>query len=536
MYSFQSDVWSLGLTILAVCRGEFPLAQEAKDAGYWGLLKVICEDEPPSPGSKFSAAFNEFIAACLNRDATKRLLPDALLESSAFLLKGQKINVQITQEQVANDHLRRKSMAPSTEPSSRNGSARQLEENIAAAAAVSSEDNSMENMDRVMRFDDEGSGKSAADSGKIHDTTSMDELAAAEKEDTFDAAPPDRASLFVRTSFRGSRVMSDVPSEGAEGAAAAAQTPTSAAAAALAADPSLVSPLSVLGTTKPWQVQRKGSKNSSILNDKSSYKNLINAMTRPSSSSSGQATDAAAPGGGGLEPDSISPPPLVIDKLPALTEGSAAKKLPPIEMEHKVVPVQEANSSPAPSPARPSTAEAAVKLDRSAPPAPMLKKRLGKGASVGGSKTLLNVSNSSITSSGSNGGKSDPVVAPAVDVAFVSAVESLREEHLLTILECLEDKCRVEEYAARENKYHENNFRTASMSIDYEDDLGAFGQRDLSVPTIPVRVPNLVQDMGKWKHLAAQLLLPVDVVVRAARTLISEKYFMQDDFENDDDD
>lgn len=528
VYSFQSDVWSLGLTILAVCRGEFPLAQEAKDAGYWGLLKVICEDEPPSPGEKFSPAFNEFIAACLNRDASKRPLPDVLLESASFLQKGQKINVQITQEQVANDHLRRKSMAPSTEPSSRGGSTRYFEEN-AAAAVVSSEDNSSDNVDRVMRFDEEGGCASVPDSGKIHDTTSLDELAAAERDDTFDVAPPARSGLLVRTSFRGSRVLAEMSSEAAEGGA---QTPT---AAALAADPSLVSPLSMLGTTKPWQVQRKGSKNSSIINDKSSYKSLINALMRPSSSSSALATDASS---AGLEPDSNSPPTVAMDKLPSLTDGSATK-LPAINTEHKVMSLQQVDASAAASPVRPSTGgqeAAAARIDRSAPPAPMLKKRGGKGAGVGGSKSLLNVSNSSIASSGSNGGKSDPVVTPAVDVAFVSAVESLREEHLLTILECLEDKCRVEEYAARESKYHENNYRTASMSIDYEDDLGAFGPRDHSVPTIPVRVPNIIQDIGKWKHLAAQLLLPVDVVVRAARTLISEKYFMQDDFENDDDD
>ena len=368
VYSFQSDVWSLGLTILAVCRGEFPLAQEAKDTGYWGLLKVICEDEPPSPGEKFSPAFNEFIAACLNRDASKRPLPDVLLETEAFLQKGQKINVQITQEQVANDHLRRKSMAPSTEPSSRGGSARYLEENV-AAATVSSEDNSSDNVDRVMRFDEEGGCASAPDSGKIHDTTSLDELAAAEREDTFDVAPPARSGLLVRTSFRGSRALAEMSSEAAEGGA---QTPT---AAALAADPSLVSPLSMLGTTKPWQVQRKGSKNSSIINDKSSYKSLINALMRPSSSSSALATDASS---AGLEPDSNSPPPLAMDKLPSLTDGSATKKLPPIDTEHKVMSLQQVDASAAASPVRPSTggqeAAAAARIDRSAPPAPMLKK------------------------------------------------------------------------------------------------------------------------------------------------------------------
>ncbi|CAM9174319.1 unnamed protein product, partial [Ectocarpus fasciculatus] len=83
-YSYNSDVWSLGLSILAVARGEFPLAQEAKEAGYWGLLKVICDDEPPAPGPSFSARFNEFIKECLTRDPNFRKVPAALLESDPF--------------------------------------------------------------------------------------------------------------------------------------------------------------------------------------------------------------------------------------------------------------------------------------------------------------------------------------------------------------------------------------------------------------------------------------------------------------------
>lgn len=124
-YSFPADIWSLGLTLLAVAKGRFPIrlnhnsesnkkkksVDEHDDedgssrrdldrtnssvaaggggspeiiggpGGYWAMIQAICDDEPPSPGPSFSPAFNDFINNCLRKDASLRLTARQLLGS-----------------------------------------------------------------------------------------------------------------------------------------------------------------------------------------------------------------------------------------------------------------------------------------------------------------------------------------------------------------------------------------------------------------------------------------------------------------------
>ena len=77
-YSFPSDVWSLGLTLLAVCWGRYPLNAEG---GYWGLMKAIADDDPPAPGPRFSEELSALVAACLKKDPAERLTAAQLLKS-----------------------------------------------------------------------------------------------------------------------------------------------------------------------------------------------------------------------------------------------------------------------------------------------------------------------------------------------------------------------------------------------------------------------------------------------------------------------
>lgn len=77
-YGTNSDVWSVGLSILACAVGQYPLGQST---GYWDLLHRLQADEPPlPPADKFSESFRDFIRLTLTRDPRTR-------PSAATLLK-----------------------------------------------------------------------------------------------------------------------------------------------------------------------------------------------------------------------------------------------------------------------------------------------------------------------------------------------------------------------------------------------------------------------------------------------------------------
>jgi hypothetical protein len=125
---------SLGLTILAVAKGRFPLntkeggkGNRAEDesssaggegeasltdssagspqrivggaAGYWAMIKAICDDEPPRAGPSFSAEFNAFIRSCLQKDpaarlSSKQLLSEPFIANNANTLKMSTSDLQ----------------------------------------------------------------------------------------------------------------------------------------------------------------------------------------------------------------------------------------------------------------------------------------------------------------------------------------------------------------------------------------------------------------------------------------------------------
>lgn len=89
MYSFPSDIWSFGLTMLAVCFGKFPLQLASSNKGYWGMIKAICDESLPSPGPDFSAEFNSFVQSCLqkrpeDREGVASLLSSSFIESNSL--------------------------------------------------------------------------------------------------------------------------------------------------------------------------------------------------------------------------------------------------------------------------------------------------------------------------------------------------------------------------------------------------------------------------------------------------------------------
>ena len=101
---FVTTTRSLGLTLLAVSLGRFPLLTRRsgglvpKDGtdekveigggagGYWAMIKAICDDAPPTPGPEFSPLFHEFIAYCLQKDPDDRLTAQQLLQTTFIRL------------------------------------------------------------------------------------------------------------------------------------------------------------------------------------------------------------------------------------------------------------------------------------------------------------------------------------------------------------------------------------------------------------------------------------------------------------------
>mmetsp|Transcript_909 Transcript_909/g.1500 ORF Transcript_909/g.1500 Transcript_909/m.1500 type:complete len:895 (+) Transcript_909:151-2835(+) len=83
-YGFPGDIWSVGMTILAVLRGCMPLSSGdgEEPRGYWNLMKSICDEDIPLPGDAYTEEFNMFIRACLEKNPASRPTVKDLLQHS----------------------------------------------------------------------------------------------------------------------------------------------------------------------------------------------------------------------------------------------------------------------------------------------------------------------------------------------------------------------------------------------------------------------------------------------------------------------
>lgn len=76
-YSFASDVWSLGLSLMTCALGKLPLDSSG---GYWGLVEEIGERPiTPLPAS-FSGTCRSFVASCLHKNPSRRIRVKDLLK------------------------------------------------------------------------------------------------------------------------------------------------------------------------------------------------------------------------------------------------------------------------------------------------------------------------------------------------------------------------------------------------------------------------------------------------------------------------
>ena len=83
-YSYNSDVWSLGITVLELITGRFPYhaANEStpRRLAFWDLLHCIVEDPPPSPPEWGSPALRDFVCLCLRKQVEERASSSSLVE------------------------------------------------------------------------------------------------------------------------------------------------------------------------------------------------------------------------------------------------------------------------------------------------------------------------------------------------------------------------------------------------------------------------------------------------------------------------
>lgn len=82
-YSVTSDVWSLGLTLLEVAKGEFPLDVDVQGCSPIEVLTLIMTFQPrleDEDGIVWTSAFRSFIDYCLKKDPSARASPRQMLQ------------------------------------------------------------------------------------------------------------------------------------------------------------------------------------------------------------------------------------------------------------------------------------------------------------------------------------------------------------------------------------------------------------------------------------------------------------------------
>ncbi|OEL27329.1 Mitogen-activated protein kinase kinase 3, partial [Dichanthelium oligosanthes] len=83
-YSYASDIWSLGLTVLECATGRFPYCV---NGGLSDLMLQILDDPSPTPAKYvYSPEFCSFISACLQKDADARPTCEQMLAIHYYLI------------------------------------------------------------------------------------------------------------------------------------------------------------------------------------------------------------------------------------------------------------------------------------------------------------------------------------------------------------------------------------------------------------------------------------------------------------------
>lgn len=86
-YSYPSDIWSFGLSLLTVAIGKLPINT---DGGYWSILQSIRDEKPPNipeDDDRFSDELRDFVSCCCQTNPDDRHTAEQLL-THPFLHKA----------------------------------------------------------------------------------------------------------------------------------------------------------------------------------------------------------------------------------------------------------------------------------------------------------------------------------------------------------------------------------------------------------------------------------------------------------------
>ncbi|KAI8801966.1 kinase-like domain-containing protein [Cladochytrium replicatum] len=79
-YTVQSDVWSLGLTMVEMGMGQYPYPAEQYDSMFAQLDAIVSGKPPEMPSEGFSDGCRDFVAKCLHKEPKNRPTYAQLLE------------------------------------------------------------------------------------------------------------------------------------------------------------------------------------------------------------------------------------------------------------------------------------------------------------------------------------------------------------------------------------------------------------------------------------------------------------------------
>lgn len=91
-YTVQSDIWSLGLSILEMALGRYPYPPETFDNIFSQLSAIVDGPPPKLPRDRFSVEAQDFVSLCLQKIPERRPTYAALLEHP-WLLKYKDVDV-----------------------------------------------------------------------------------------------------------------------------------------------------------------------------------------------------------------------------------------------------------------------------------------------------------------------------------------------------------------------------------------------------------------------------------------------------------
>ena len=110
-YTIRSDVWSLGIALIEMATGRYPIPPESTGKtmmAIFELLEYIVNEDPPKlPSDRgFSVEFENFIEQCLLKNEEIRPAPIKLLHHPYILICEEQVNQQDVAKWIADNGLK----------------------------------------------------------------------------------------------------------------------------------------------------------------------------------------------------------------------------------------------------------------------------------------------------------------------------------------------------------------------------------------------------------------------------------------------